>query len=68
MTTLVYRAAGALVPTSFESFASLIASTYQDLISKGAIVPAAEPDVPVIPANFGNAVKVFSLLSPILLQ
>eukprot|EP01112_Ceratiomyxa_fruticulosa_P012777 TRINITY_DN3561_c0_g1_i2.p1 TRINITY_DN3561_c0_g1~~TRINITY_DN3561_c0_g1_i2.p1 ORF type:complete len:732 (-),score=144.82 TRINITY_DN3561_c0_g1_i2:8-2203(-) len=52
------REAGAVVPQSFEQFASAIAETYQKLVENGTIIPQPEPQVPSLPLDFKAGVKL----------
>ena len=46
------RKAGALVPKTFDEYPVLIADTYQKLVSRGDIVPSAEPTPRKIPMDY----------------
>jgi len=58
------REAGALVPTSFEEFGSLINQVYQQLLSEGALQPLEEPPVPKIPMDFSWAMRLGLIRKP----
>lgn len=51
------RAAGALVPESFEQFDVLIRQTYERLVCQGAVLPAPAVEAPPIPADYGLAAR-----------
>ncbi|MDP2872825.1 MAG: citrate/2-methylcitrate synthase [Bacillota bacterium] len=51
------RAAGAVVPASFEDFDRSIAETYCRLVAAGKFAPAADVQPPPIPMDFGAAVR-----------
>ena len=51
------REAGAVVPQSFDDYGSEINKLYNKLVEKGVIKPAPEPQVPVIPLDFAQALK-----------
>ena len=51
------RAAGAIVPESYDDYGDKIRETYERLVADGTIVPAPEPDAPTIPLDFAKAVK-----------
>ena len=51
------KAAGAIVPDSFESLASTIRNTYNELVSSGLITPAEDVEPPFIPEDIGKAKK-----------
>lgn len=46
------REAGALVPTSFETFGQIIKQTYRTLVEQGTIVEQPEPEPPRIPMDY----------------
>ncbi|KAI0037237.1 citrate synthase-like protein [Vararia minispora EC-137] len=46
------RAAGFLVPDTFEDLPTVLTGLYNDLVSKGVIVPQVERDPPVIPMDY----------------
>ena len=49
------KAAGAIVPESFESFQQAIGDTYQKLVSKGDIVPVEEVVPQLVPEDLASA-------------
>lgn len=51
------KEAGALVPTSFDGLETLIAETFQSLVSSGQHTPKPEPPVPHLPQNYTGALK-----------
>jgi succinyl-CoA synthetase alpha subunit/citrate synthase len=51
------RDAGALVPASFDEYDKLIRDTYNKLVKKGIIKPAAEAKAPTVPEDFAVALK-----------
>jgi ATP citrate (pro-S)-lyase len=51
------RAAGAIVPDSYDDYGDKIRETYERLVAEGGITPAPEPDAPSIPLDFAKAVK-----------
>ena len=51
------RAAGAIVPDSYDDYGDKIRETYERLVAAGTITPAPEPDAPTIPLDFAKAVK-----------
>ena len=51
------KAAGALVPASFDDYGVLIKKTYEALVKKGTIKPAAEVIAPALPMDFAQALK-----------
>jgi len=51
------KAAGAIVPDSFDDYGVKINETYAKLVKKGAIKPAAEVAAPVLPMDFAQAMK-----------
>lgn len=56
--------AGIIVPDSFEDFDDKIAETYNDLVKKGAIVPAKDVEAPSIPVDYKVALKAGSVRKP----
>jgi ATP citrate (pro-S)-lyase len=54
---LALRAAGAIVPDSYDDYGDKIRETYERLVADGTIVPAPEPEAPSIPLDFAKAVK-----------
>jgi len=51
------RAAGAIVPNSYDDYDLKIRETYEDLVKKGIIMPKPEPPVPKIPMDYVKALK-----------
>ena len=51
------RAAGAIVPNSYDDYHLKIRETYEDLVKKGIIKPKPEPPVPKIPMDYAKALK-----------
>lgn len=51
------KAAGAIVPNSFQSFSDAIRDTYQKLVAAGVVQEIEEPPAPHIPVNYGYAVQ-----------
>ena len=51
------RAAGAIVPNSYDDYDHKIKATYESLVQKGIIKPKPEPPVPKIPMDYAKALK-----------
>lgn len=51
------KAAGAIVPASFDDYGVKINDTYRKLVKKGEIKPAPEAEAPALPMDFAQAVK-----------
>ncbi len=51
------RAAGAIVPNSYDDYDQKIRATYEDLVKKGIIKPRPEPPVPKMPIDYAKALK-----------
>ena len=51
------KAAGAIVPDSYDDYDQKTRATYEDLVKKGIIKPKPEPPVPRVPVDFAKAVK-----------
>ncbi len=51
------RAAGAIVPDSYDDYGDRIRETYERLVADGVIAPAPEPEAPAVPLDFAKAVK-----------
>ena len=51
------RAAGAIVPNSYDDYDLAIRATYESLVNKGIIVPKPEPPVPKVPMDYAKALK-----------
>lgn len=58
------RAAGAVVPESFDDYAEKIHDVYEDLVRRGKIKPAPEVAVPNVPADFAKALKAGAIRRP----
>ena len=58
------RAAGAIVPDSYDDYGDKIRETYERLVDDGVITPAPEPDAPTIPLDFAKAVKEGAIRKP----
>ncbi len=58
------KAAGAVVPNSFDDFDDKIKETYQKLVEEGVIEPAPEPPIPIVPLDFAKAVKAGTVRRP----
>lgn len=46
------KAAGFIVPPTFEELPDTISALYQSLVQKGTIVPVKEKEPPVIPMDY----------------
>ncbi len=51
------KAAGAIVPNSYDDYDQAIKATYESLVKKGIIKPKPEPPVPKIPMDYAKALK-----------
>jgi ATP citrate (pro-S)-lyase len=51
------RAAGAIVPNSYDDYDQKIKETYENIVKKGIIKPKPEPPVPKIPMDYAKALK-----------
>ncbi|KAF7301109.1 ATP citrate lyase isoform 2 [Mycena indigotica] len=58
------RAAGFVVPATFEELPKALKDTYDGLVSKGVIVPKAEMDPPVIPMDYKWAQELGLIRKP----
>jgi ATP citrate (pro-S)-lyase len=56
--------AGAVVPNSFEGLSKAIADTYTELVKKGVVKPAGDPDPPAMPVDFKVALKTGQVRRP----
>ncbi|GAM22956.1 hypothetical protein SAMD00019534_061310 [Acytostelium subglobosum LB1] len=56
--------AGAIVPTSFEDFATVISETYAKLVAAGHVKSVQEPTPPELPLDFKTAVKAGKVRKP----
>ena len=54
---LALKAAGAIVPNSYDDYDEKIRETYENLVQKGIIKPRPEPPVPKIPMDYAKALK-----------
>lgn len=51
------KAAGAIVPDSFDDYGVKVNETYRKLVKKGVIKPAADVEAPALPLDFAQAMK-----------
>ncbi len=51
------KAAGAIVPRSYDDYDEKIRATYESLVKRGAIKPKPEPPAPKIPMDYAKALK-----------
>ncbi|KAG8760737.1 citrate synthase [Ceratobasidium sp. 423] len=58
------RAAGFVVPETFEDLPLVLQQTYESLVAKGTIVPQAERDPPVIPMDYKWAQELGLIRKP----
>jgi ATP citrate (pro-S)-lyase len=58
------RAAGIIVPETFEKLPLVLTEAYQRLVQSGVIVPAAEPEVPKIPIDYSWAQELGLIRKP----
>jgi len=58
------RAAGAVVPGSFDDYAEKIRRTYERLVTEGKIRPVPEAAPPTVPADFDTALKAGMIRRP----
>ncbi|EPS68697.1 hypothetical protein M569_06072, partial [Genlisea aurea] len=58
------KAAGAVVPTSYESLESAIKETFQKLVEGGKITPVKEVTPPQIPEDLSTAIKSGKVRAP----
>lgn len=58
------RAAGAVVPKSFDAIGETINSVYSQLVASGVIVPKPEPPVPKIPMDYSWAKRLGLIRKP----
>jgi ATP citrate (pro-S)-lyase len=58
------RAAGAIVPDSYDDYGDKVRETYERLVVEGVITPAPEPEAPSIPLEFAKAVKEGAIRKP----
>jgi ATP citrate (pro-S)-lyase len=57
MKNAALKAAGAVVPNSFDDYGEKIAMVYKDLVKKKIIVPKPEPPAVKIPMDYNTAIK-----------
>lgn len=58
------RAAGIIVPETFEKLPIVLEEAYQKLVASGVIVPNAEPEVPKIPIDYSWAQELGLVRKP----
>jgi succinyl-CoA synthetase alpha subunit len=58
------KAAGAIVPVSFDDYDQKIRETYDRLVRKGVIKPKPEPQIPIVPMDYAAAVKAKVVRKP----
>ncbi|KAI8138630.1 citrate synthase-like protein [Fennellomyces sp. T-0311] len=58
------RAAGIIVPETFEKMPVAMAEAYNKLVKDGVIVPAAEPEIPKIPIDYSWAQELGLVRKP----
>ncbi|KAF7354696.1 ATP citrate lyase isoform 2 [Mycena sanguinolenta] len=58
------RAAGFVVPETFEELPRVLKETYENLVKKGVVVPKAEMDPPVIPMDYKWAQELGLIRKP----
>ncbi|OZJ06569.1 hypothetical protein BZG36_00564 [Bifiguratus adelaidae] len=58
------RAAGIIVPETFEKMPSALVQTYEQLVKAGTIVPMPEPEVPKIPIDYAWAQELGLVRKP----
>ncbi|KAJ6544147.1 citrate synthase-like protein [Mycena capillaripes] len=58
------RAAGFVVPETFEELPKVLKETYEGLVKKGVVVPKAEMDPPVIPMDYKWAQELGLIRKP----
>ena len=58
------KAAGAVVPDSFDDYGEKIAKVYNDLVKKKVIVPKPEPAIVKMPMDYNAAVKAKLIRKP----
>jgi len=51
------KAAGAIVPNSYDDYDQKIKATYEELVRKGVIKPKSEPPTPKVPMDYAKALK-----------
>ena len=58
------RAAGAIVPESFDDYGEKIKATFDKLVAAGEIEPREEPTPPEMPQDYATAVKLGAIRKP----
>ncbi|KAF7724308.1 citrate synthase [Apophysomyces ossiformis] len=58
------RAAGIIVPETFEKMPQVLAETYAKLVKEGVIVPRPEPEIPKIPIDYSWAQELGLVRKP----
>ncbi|GAQ90472.1 ATP-citrate lyase B [Klebsormidium nitens] len=58
------KAAGAIVPTSFEGLEDAVRTAYQALVEEGTVTPAQEVEPPIVPEDLKNAIKAGKVRAP----
>ncbi|KAK5827519.1 citrate synthase-like protein [Linnemannia elongata] len=58
------RAAGVIVPETFEKLPLVLSQTYQQLVKKGAIIVRSEPETPKIPIDYSWAQELGLVRKP----
>ncbi|KAI9894579.1 MAG: citrate synthase [Vezdaea aestivalis] len=58
------KEAGIHVPNTFEDMPALLGQVYKDLVKKGTITPAPEPDTPKIPIDYSWAQELGLIRKP----
>ncbi|KAG0226192.1 citrate synthase [Actinomortierella wolfii] len=58
------RAAGVIVPETFEKLPLVLSQTYQSLVKKGVITPRPEPETPKIPIDYSWAQELGLVRKP----
>ncbi|KAI9318054.1 citrate synthase-like protein [Dichotomocladium elegans] len=58
------RAAGIIVPETFEKMPLALAETYEKLVKDGVIVPSPEPEIPKIPIDYSWAQELGLVRKP----
>ena len=58
------KAAGAVVPSSFEDFEATIHAVYVDMVDKGLITPAVDVAPPTVPIDLQTATKAGKVRAP----
>jgi succinyl-CoA synthetase alpha subunit len=58
------KAAGAIVPNSFDDYDKKIKETYEKLVKRGIIKPKPEPPVPKVPMDYAAAMKAKAIRKP----